>query len=216
MKFRSKDPDQQAVYYAERVAFEDTLFSEPLHSDDFLRLADRLFTHDWWERYNIPVPVIEPTTSKDRTSYAWIICHDICNGPVIRIAPTDINPWVLAHEAAHVAQYIFYKVGTYGPTESHGREFRATYLRVAEIVLGKEAADTLRDNFTQFITVRPEHVPGMPGSIMTIPRLRPEHDLTGMGLFPMWRLEQQADALKQLRQRSLVSSAPRINGAIAL
>lgn len=214
MKRRPVDPDQQAVYYAERVTFEDTLFEAPLHSDDFMRLADRLFTHDWWERHNIPVPIIEPTTSKDTTSYAWL--HDTKpeKDPVIRIAPMHINPWILAHEVSHVAQYHFYSLRHYGQTESHGREFRATYLSIAEIVLGQEAADTLRDNFTQFIKVRPEHAPGKPGSIMCVPRPKPEHDPAGCGLYPLWRLEEQIAALQQLRP--IVTSVPRLNGAIAL
>lgn len=211
MSRRSDDPDQQAVYYAERVAFEDTLYAEPLHSDDFMRLADRLFTHDWWERHNVPIPIIEPTTSKDSTSYAWLHYDRPEKDPVIRIAPTDINPWTLAHEAAHVAQYHFYTPGHHGDIESHGREFRATYLSVAEIVLGREAADRLRDNFTQFVPVRPQHAPGKPGSIMTVPR-----PTTGTGLFPSWRLEQQRDAMMRLQQSPTVSSATRINGAIAL
>lgn len=211
---RPKDPDKQAVYYAERVAFEDTLFEASLQSGDFMRLADRLFTHDWWERYGVPVPVIEPTTSKDITSHVEVHYGMIERDPVIRIAPTDINPWILTHEAAHVAQYYFYKADSYGKIEAHGREFRATYLSVAEIVLGREAADTLRDRFNQHITVRPEHAVGMPGSIMCVPKPRHEHDPTGLGLYPTWRLEKQREALQQLRP--VVSSIPRINGAIAL
>ena len=216
MTHKAKDPDQQAVYYAERAAFENTLFQEPLHSDDFMRLADSLFTHDWWVRHKIPVPTVEPTSSKDHTSYAWLYSARPEKNPIIRIAPCDIHAWALAHEASHVAQFYFYNIGRYGPTEHHGREFRATYLSVAEIILGREAADTLRDNFIQFVQVRPEHAPGKPGSIMCVPKPRREHDPTGMGLFPSWRLEQHAIAMDNLRQRMPVSSILRSNGAIAL
>lgn len=210
------DPDQQAVYYAERVAFDGTLFADPLHSDDFMRLADRLFTHDWWVRHNLPVPIIEPTTREDKTSYAWIHQWDPHKDPIIKIAPTDINAWVLSHEAAHVAVYGFYNVKTYGLHESHGREFRATYLSVAEIMLGKDAALSLRDNFDRFVAVRPKHAPGMPGSILCVPKPRAEHDPSGMGIFPTWRLERQKALMDAWNARPVVSSTPRINGAIAL
>lgn len=216
MRFRNDDPDKQAVYYAEQVTFVDTLYAEPLHTADFMRLADRLFTHDWWERYNISVPVIEPTTAKDTTSYASIYCEKPEKDPIIRIAPTDINPWILTHEAAHIAQYHFYREDSYGVIESHGREFRATYLNVAEIVLGLDAADSLRRHFDQFVPVRPEHASGQPGSIMCVPRPRPEHDPAGIGLFPSWRIEKQNELLKQWHERPVVTSGQRINGAIAL
>jgi hypothetical protein len=211
-----KDRDQQAVYYAEKVAFEGTLFAEPLHSDDFMRLADSLFTHDWWERYRIPVPTIEPTKRRDATSYLSIYHDRPEKDPIIRIAPTDINPWILAHEASHLAQYHFYRANSYGLIETHGREFRVTYLRVAEIVLGREAADTLRNKFSVFVPTRPEHAPGMPGSIMCVPKPRPEHDPNGTGLFPLWRLERQNNIMKQWNDRPVVSSVERVNGAIAL
>lgn len=211
---RNDDPDQQAVYYAEHVAFEDTLFETPLHSDDFMKLADRLFTHDWWERHNVPVPIIEPTTGRDTSSYAWLHNTRPEKDPVIRIAPMHINPWILAHEAAHVAQYHFYKLRHYGITESHGREFRATYLSVAEIVMGKEAADRLRVAFGRHVPVRPEHALGKPGSIMCVPRAKPEHDPAGLGIYPMWRLEQHQAEMKKLQQP--VITPGRINGAIAL
>lgn len=211
-----KDRDQQAVYYSEKMAFEGTLFAEPLHSDDFMLLADRLFTHDWWERYRIPVPRIEPTKRSDRNSYLSLYHDQPEKDPVIRIAPTDICPWILAHEAAHLAQYHFYRAGSYGLIEVHGREFRATYLRVAEIVLGLEAAETLRDKFSMYVPTRPEHAPGMPGSIMCVPKPRPEHDPNGVGLFPLWRIETLLSTIKQLRERPVVSSVERVNGAIAL
>lgn len=210
---RSKDPDQQAVYHAEQVTFEDTLFEAPLHSDDFMRLATDLFAHDWWERNGIPVPIIAPTTGRDTTSSAWVHCGTNMD-PVIKIAPVQINAWTLAHEAAHVAQYHLYTPGgyAYDNIESHGREFRATYLSVAEILLGREAADALRDNFTQFVGVRP----GVLRSILITPLPRREHGPADMGLFPAWRLAQQQADFARLQQRIPAPSVQRINGAIAL
>lgn len=212
MRFR--DPDKNDVYYAERMTFVSTLFDEPMSSDDFMRLAERLFTHEWWVRSNVPVPVIEPAKKRDKTSYAAFYPNDIRRDPIIRILPHDINAWVLAHEASHIAQFHFYKPGSYGKIESHGREFRATYLRIVEIVLGRDAADDLRANFDTYVRVRPKHAPGMPGSIMTVPRPRPEWDPSGMGLYPLMRLEQQKSVLDSLPP--VTSFVTRINGAIAL
>lgn len=198
---KKTDPDQQAVYYAERVAFENTLFAEDLHSDDFITLAEMLFASDWWERNKVPVPHIEPTTSRDTTSYAWVHLHDPSRDPIIRIAPHDINVWILTHEAAHVAQYHLYP----GAAQSHGQEFRDTYLEVARIVLGDEAADNLAANFRMFIPLHGS--PYRPDFSASRP------DVLGVGLYPSWRLEKH---LQNISALDLAPTISRVNGAIAL
>lgn len=219
---RTKDPDQQAVYYAEEVAFGGTLFGEPLHSDDLFTLADELFHTGWWDRLNIPVPRIEPTNGNHTSSHAECL-FNIKGGSVIRLAPNQINPWTLAHEAAHVAQFYFYPTYRVPNLEGHGREFRACYLNVAETLLGREAAAELRTNFDRRIPVRPEHQPGQPGWILTVPRLKPEldrpEDATGEGIFPLWRHRQMAKKITTIADRLAAANPPgvhRLNGAIAL
>jgi len=184
MSVRRSDPDRQSVYYAERTVFTDTEYDKRLSEGDFIRLFNRLFEHDWWERHNIPIPVVEPTLVEDgdSPSYALLDTENVANDPILRIAEHQVNACILAHEASHLAAYHFYKQHSYGLIECHGREYRATFAAVAEIVLGVEAATKLRKAFSNFIKVRPEHAPGMPGSIMTVPRPKPEHDPFGVGL----------------------------------
>jgi hypothetical protein len=210
---KTLDPDQQAVYYAERTVFEGTLYDEPLHTDDLMGIANRLFATDWWQRPCIPSPIIEPTSSSDRNSYASYV-RGANIDPYIRLAPHDINARILAHEAAHVAQFHFYNP-TNRRVESHGREFRAAYVSIAEIVLGRQAAVDLKAAFDRYIPVRPEHAIGKPGSIVTVPKPDKAHDPEGIGLLPSLRLHQQLESMAALRPTAS-SSGLRVNGAIAL
>lgn len=205
MKRREKDPDQQAAYHAEMVAFEGTLFDEPLASDDFMRLADSLFSHDWWQRNRLTTPIIEPTRWVDRSSHAMVYYEKTSKDPIIRIAPQQINAWTLAHEAAHVAQYQLFLPTTHGEIASHGWEFRSVYLAVAKILLGQDAALSLSRNFAQFVRDG--------GSL---PFIVPADSASDMGIFPAWRLAQRRAELDRLQQRMPAPSVPRIKGAIAL
>lgn len=211
MRRKTKDPDKQAVYYSEEVTFLDTLYAEPMHSSELLYLAGCLFDHDWWVKHKIPVPTIEPTSAKDRSSHASVGLRRNA-GSVIRLAPNDINPWVLAHEAAHVAQFHFYNPGFNPDLQNHGREFRACYVAVAEILLGVEAADELSLNFARRIPL-----PASPDTVLTVPYPETSLDPEGTGIFPRWRARQQADEFEGLRQRIAATiGVTKINGAIAL
>lgn len=210
---RRKDPDKQAVYFAEALVFDDTLFKDPLHTSDFLLLADRLFKSEWWVKHSIPVPVVEPTRASDTSSYARIFGND-SKEPLLRVSPFDVNAHTLAHEAAHVAQFYFYNPRHQLGFESHGREFRATFLVVTEILLGREAADDLRASFARHIAERPEHAAGMPGSILTVPQVNADPESNAMGIYPAWRLSKQAAAFK--RATATLPTGLRLYGAIAL
>lgn len=218
MTKRLKDPDKKSVYYAEEVAFAGTPFADPLPSDDLLALADELFHSGWWERLSIPVPTIEPTRWWERSSYAEAYCNG-SQPTIIRLRHEDINPWYLAHEAAHIAQFYFYPKDRVPDLEGHGREFRACYLNVAETLLGRGAADELRTNFDRRLPVRPEHQPGNPGWILTVPRLkhgvdRPE-DATGEGIFPLWRHRQMVKKVTTVADRLAAANPPGVH-SIAL
>lgn len=205
-----QDPDKKAVYYAEEVTFVDTLYAEPMHSSELLYLAGCLFDHDWWVQHKIPVPTIEPTSAWHRSSHATVRLNPN-GGTVIRLAPNDINPWVLAHEAAHVAQFHFYNPDYCPDMKDHGREFRACYRNVAEILLGSAAAVELELNFARHIFTADQN------TILTVPGLDPTLDPEGTGIFPRWRMRQQADEFEGLRQRIAATiSVPRLNGAISL
>lgn len=208
-KDKINDPDQQAVYHAEALTFNETLYDAPMHSSELLYLAGCLFDHDWWASHKIPVPTIEPTGAKDTSSHATVRFWRN-GGSIIRLSPYDINPRVLAHEAAHIAQYHFYNPDYNPEMQGHGREFRDTYLIVAEILLGSSAAKELSSAFAR-------HVLSTPGTISTIPTPDPSLDPDGIGIFPRWRMREQADELEGLRQRIAATiKTPRINGAIAL
>lgn len=212
---RHNDPDRRAVYYAESLTFTDTLFDEPIHSSEFMYLAGQLFSHDWWVSNKIPVPFFEPTNGGHTSSHATVRSTRIGGESLIRMAPCDINPRVLAHEAAHIAQFHFYNPD-YVDVPGHGREFRACYLNVAEILLGRDAARALKANFDQRLR-DDQQVKRDPGWILTVPDVDRALDNEGVGLFPAWRAREQATEFEGLRQRIMATvGVPRINGAIAL
>lgn len=206
------DPDQKILYRAEADAFGDTVFEEPIHTSEFLYLAGQLFSHDWWVANKIPTPFFEP--SRDgQPSHATVRSTRVGGESIIRMATCDITPRVLAHEAAHIAQMHFYNPD-YADTTAHGIEFRACYLNVSEILLGRDAARDLKKNFNHRFV---EPTRGAPGWIVTVPDVDRAVDLEGVGIFPLWRSREQAEPLEGLRQRINASlGQPRINGAISL
>lgn len=209
------DPDRKTVYHAESLAFGDTVFDEPVHSSEFLYLAGQLFAHDWWVSNKIPIPFFEPTNGSD-SSHATVRSTRIGGESIIRMAACDINPRVLAHEAAHIAQSHFYNPD-FVDIPGHGREFRACYLNVAEILLGRDAASNLKANFDAKLVDPFEGKRGQPGWILTVPDVDRALDNEGLGLFPRWRAREQATEFEGLRQRIKASlGQPRINGAISL
>lgn len=202
----SSDPDKQAVYYAESVTFDGTLFTEPLHTNEITELAYRLFSHSWWTVNSIPVPIIKPTTGNDTSSYARIYHPYSIYGDdrdsTIHISPHDINAHTLAHEAAHVAQYHLFPLAMNPHIRSHGPEFRAVYLTVANILLGFDVVDTLADNFTRFL------------SDDSLQNQSLDLDTDTIGIYPEWRLAKTiADLVKVLPPGD---NNLRMSGAIAL
>lgn len=222
-KRKSKDPDCQAVYYAEEVAFAGTLYAEPMDSNDLLALAAEMFLTGWWDRHKIPIPTIEPTLPGDTCSYAVSNWSETgYRYDTIRLLPDHVTPWHLSHEAAHIAQFYFYPYERCPDLETHGREFRACYYNVAASLLGMPAASELQINFDRRLPPRPEHTSGNPGWILTVPRLS-DAEITqatdGLGIFPRWRLAEQAKVITTLQERLDAANPPsahRVNGAIAL
>jgi hypothetical protein len=204
----STDPDRQTVYYAEGLAFEGTLYTEALHTKEFTELAWRLFTHPWWARNSIPVPIILPTDGNDTASCAKIYHPYSIYGddrePELHISPYDINVHTLAHEAAHVAQYHFFPLAKNPNVQDHGEEFRTTYVTIANILLGSDAAAMLSDSFSRFF-------PDFAWNTFLL-----DLDDSGSGIYPTWRAIRSADALLQTTKNAPKTSPLRINGAIAL
>jgi hypothetical protein len=109
-----------------------------------------------------------------------------------------------------VAQFHFYNRDFNPDLTDHGREFRACYQKVTEILLGREAAMDLGITLDLYVSDKP-------GTIITVPSVDPSLDPDGVGIFPRWRSRKQADELEGLRQRIAATlGAPRLNGAIAL
>jgi hypothetical protein len=198
------DPDRQAVYYAESLTFEETLFSDQLHTDEFVELAVSLFNHSWWVENSIPVPSIKPTTGRDTASYARLYHpHSAADErePALHIAPNQIDAHTLAHEAAHVAQYHIYPMALNPGIQSHGLHFRAVYLIVTSILLGYDACTSLADNFSRFI---PDH--------SWLPYAKDLEGIGGRGIYQKWCLDRSLSAINNLK----VPTSGRNNGPIAL
>jgi hypothetical protein len=195
------DPDKQAVYDAEGSVFEDTLFDELVTDADINELADELFGSDWWQQNEIPVPELRLRRLEASASVANTYHPSSGRRPEIRFIYEQVNPWTLAHEAAHVAQHHLYRYPV-TPMESHGPEFRRVYLTVTEILCGCRAAQDLAAAFTLHVNPRP-----LTASVWTLSIPDAE------GIFPRWRLRKQ---LEQMKRHQPVSELSRINGAIAL
>lgn len=206
------DPDRKSVYYSEEISFQGTRFAEVLPDNDLLALAAELFLTGWWDRFKIPVPTVEPALPGDTFSYATsTLSRTGYVFDIIRLVPRDVSPWVLAHEAAHIAQFYFYPRDRRPDLEYHGREFRACYLNVAHTLLGQSAAEELKSHFDRRLPTRPEHLPGNPGWILTVPPLRDEDrslDPEGIGLFPRWRQAEEAKVITTLQERLALADPP--------
>lgn len=191
----TSDPDRQSVYYAEALTFEETLFTDPLHTTEFMELANLLFHSPWWSSNSIPTPVIEAILghrNEPRASYAEVYHpHSAYDEGLsyIRIAPDQIDVHTLAHEAAHVAQYHIFPIRLNPHIQSHGKEFRATYLMITSILLGYNACVSLADNFSRFI---PDH--------SWLPYAGDLEDLAGgPGIYKQWCLARSLAALKDIK-----------------
>lgn len=202
----SSDPDQQAIYYAESLTFDETLFVDQLHTDEFIELATLLFSHSWWAENSITIPSIKPTTKRDTASHARIYHPYSAAGDdreaVLHIAPSQIDVHTLAHEAAHVAQYHLFPVRLNPHLQSHGKEFRAVYLMVVSILLGYDACVALADNFSRFI---PDH--------SWLPYAADLESLGGTGIYKQWCLARSLTAINDIK---ITTVQGRTSGPIAL
>lgn len=196
-----KDPDKQAVYDAEEFVFGNTLFDELVTDADIQEMADELFSSDWWIKNKIPTPLLRLRRLEAGASMASAYMPSSGRPPEIKFTYEQINPWTLAHEASHIAQYHLCQY-PHAPVEGHGVEFRQAYLTVTEILCGRQAAQDLATSFAMRVSPRP-----FSASSCTLTSRDPE------GIFPRWRLRKQLEQMKRVQ-----SDMPsiRINGAIAL
>lgn len=195
------DPDKQAVYDAEEFVFGGTLFDELVTDADITELADELFGSDWWSKNKIPTPEIRLRRLEAGTSMASSYHPSSGRPPTIHFTYEQVNPWTLAHEASHIAQYHLYNYPA-TPLQGHGPEFRQVYVTVAEILCGREAAQNLATSFAMRVAPRP-----FSASTCSIVTANAE------GIFPRWRLRKQLEQMKRIQPDT---PSIRINGAIAL
>lgn len=198
---KSTDPDKQAVYEAEEFVFGGTLFDELITDADIQELADELFGSDWWVKNKIPTPELRLRRLEAGSSVASTYHPNSGRPPAIRFTYEQVNPWTLAHEAAHIAQHHLTQY-PHVPVEGHGVEFRQAYLVVTEILCGRQAAQDLAMSFAMRVSPRP-----FSASTCTLNSRDPE------GIFPRWRLKRQ---LEQMKAHQPQTESIRINGAIAL
>jgi hypothetical protein len=196
-----RDRDKRAVYDAEEFVFQGTLFNELVTDADIQELGDELFGSDWWVKNKIPVPELSLRRMDAAASMAATYHPSSGRAPDICFTYQQINPWTLAHEAAHVAQHHLYQY-PHVQLEGHGPEFRQVYLMVTEILCGREAAQSLAASFAT-------RVPPRPFSASTCSLVTTDAE----GIFPRWRLRKQLEEMKRLQPKT---ESIRINGAIAL
>lgn len=198
-----RDVDKGRVYEAEDFVFQGTLFAELVTDRDITELADELFASDWWVQNKIPVPEIQLQRLDAPASMAYAYNPVSGRPPEIRFTYEQVNPWTLAHEAAHIAQYHLCQY-PHVPVEGHGPEFRRAYYTVTEILCGQKAAQDLGMSFA---TRLPPRTP------LRDPAFPPNPSRDTEGIFPRWRTRKQVEALNAFKP---AHDPLRINGAIAL
>lgn len=216
---RRRDPDKYAVYHAEQMVFENTIYEEVLSDAEFVKLADCLFVSEWWLTHDIPTPEIRARRREATNSYARSYSPDWGAPPEMRFCLGQTNPWILAHESTHIATDHLYNT-TINPTvEPHGREFRECYLLVAEILLGSATASRLEASFDMFVRIRP----GQPQA-PAVSRSMKRND-ESEGIFTEFRMRRQIEEIERASQRlknlhphsrARIVDVDRIDGAIPL
>lgn len=195
------DPDQQSVYYAERLVFENTLYDELVTDSDIHALAEELFCSDWWQANKIPTPVLRHRRREALRSVATSFHPSYGRPPEISFCVDQINPWILAHEASHVAQHHLFNVMSNSAVKDHGPEFRDVYLSITHVFLGEQAAKDLKISFSRFTPPTPV-IAGIE---------RPNTNITE-GILQKFRVRRQVENMNKVAS----NISGKINGAIPL
>lgn len=199
------DPEQDATYFAEDTVFEGTLFDVTVTDADIQTLAEELFGSDWWQSQGIPMPSLSLRRLEAQASHARSYHPWSDKTPEIRFCVSQVNPHILAHEAAHVAADHLFATHYNSDIQAHGPEFRATYLAVAKLFLGERAADDLSSAFNKYTK---------PLTAGQITLADPDNVPYPEGIFPRWR---NLRNIEEMRRITAENSGPeRIAGAIAL
>lgn len=124
------DRHRQRVYDAEGFALGGTVFDDPQPWSRLLSLCEAVADHPWWSGLGASRPTLTPARRDSFRSSA--------NGSTIRLAPSGCTIATLAHELSH---HLVFHLRLDDP--GHGPWFRATELRVIELVCGTEARSFL-------------------------------------------------------------------------
>lgn len=128
-----QDVDHEAVYAAERAAFDGTDLETRVSLDRLVALADRVTGGDWWP--SAPV-VVRASRSDARSSTTRCRITEVGAHHEIRLAVEQMTMATLAHELAHVVA---------GVGAGHGPRFRAAYLDVVAVLTNLDPTDRRRD-----------------------------------------------------------------------
>lgn len=126
----ARDQHRQRVYDAEGFALGGTMFDDPQPWARLVALGEAVAHHPWWTGLGASRPTMVRARRDSHRSSA--------NGASIRLAPSGQTIAILCHELAH---HLVFHFGLDDP--GHGPWFRATELRVVELVCGTQARSFL-------------------------------------------------------------------------
>jgi hypothetical protein len=127
------DADHEAVYAAERAAFDGTDLETVVSLDRLVALAGRLTDGRWWP--SGPVTVLA-SRSDARSSTTRCRVVEAGSTHEIRLATPQMTIATLCHELAHALA---------GVAAGHGTIFRAAYLDVVGALTNLDPTDRRRE-----------------------------------------------------------------------
>jgi hypothetical protein len=116
------DLGREAVYAAERMAFEGTELEVVVPFAELERQARRVLDHQWWSFGAVEILAARSSTRSSSARRVDAACR-------VTISATQSTSATLIHELAHVVA---------GPDAGHGPAFRRAHTDLARLAFGAE------------------------------------------------------------------------------
>lgn len=128
--------DHEAVYAAERVAFDGTDLEEPITLEQATRKVAAILDGSWWP--GPPVRVVASRRDARSSSTRCAGIDSVCGVEVaeIRLAAGQLTVATAAHELAHALA---------GAAAGHASTYRSAYLDVVAVITNLDSRDRRRE-----------------------------------------------------------------------
>lgn len=124
------DRGRAEVYAAELAAYEGTELETVVPFEEFVALAGRVTSGEWWPSGCVPVRRARSDARSSATRHS--------SRAVIHVAAPQMTPATLVHELAHVLA---------GVRAGHGELFRRAHVDIASFAFGVERGGWLAEAY---------------------------------------------------------------------